>query len=234
MRMKKTVFLFFCLVCIGFLSSCAKQKQYLLKYEDFKYNHAVSWDSSYSDVLSIYGSPDQMELGGRRFVVTYLNQSVVGYDEFMVKFFFIYETGLLDEILVKYELPTDNSSAISSIKKVHLSIHDGLVNKYGEPTKTTLSDTPAKLFLYEQWNDVIEDTRISIDTESHVQVSINGNNPNKRGTSCAVVYDCLRKNEHRTQHSDVFPLTPSPVPVVTPTPTPIPPSPTPTINTNGL
>lgn len=229
---KKNLLLLLSMLCLFILSSCGKK--YAVKFEDFRYNNSISWDTSYSDIVSIYGQPDETKLINGRFTATYNNQSVCGYEGFSVSFEFYYESGALDEIWLRYELPSYNSSARTKIKQVHQAVLEALTSKYGASTDETLSDVPSinHLFFYNEWEGIIEDTRIDIDTEAHVQVSINQGKSDNRGSVCNVVYRCTRDRTKRIQHNDVFPLTPSPVP--TASPTAVPPSPTPTINTNGI
>ena len=231
---KRPLLLILCTLSLLLLSSCGTGKKYTVKFEEFRYNNSIGWDSSYSDIVSVYGQPDETKLVNGYFTASYDNQSVCGYDGFNVSFEFYYESGALHEIWLRYELPTYNSSARAKIKGVHQAVFDALVSKYGAASDETKSDVPAinHLFFYDEWEDIIEDTRIDIDTEANVQVRINQGKSDTRGTVCNVVYRCTRDKDKRTKHNDVFPLTPSPVP--TASPTAVPPSPTPTINTNGI
>ena len=122
-RSKKIIaaVLCFCVICFF---SCS--------YSDgsFIYDNKASWNSSYSDIINIYGEPYQTDKTSDNpayTVAVYENVSVAGYDGFTRGFVFAEPNEKLN--MIALELKTNGVLAILWAEPVY----NALAEKYGNP-----------------------------------------------------------------------------------------------------
>lgn len=200
--MKRKMLTFLVLpICLFMLTSC--KASYKVAYNDFVYDEKVGWNTSYSDIIELYGDPDKMYFyddynsindEGPHITLEYNDVSVVGIDGFERDILFNKDTGELFRIVIQ------KATSEAEYERIYNAILNALESKYGKPTESKKDSSFSKA----KWDGIIEDTYI-VDASSR---------------RIMITYKAKRKS-NKVLHSDLPPTnnataTPSPVPTETP------------------
>lgn len=160
--LKRRVLIILLVMVLALLSSCnsnnestiAKEIEPEHKHEDFLYDSKISWNSSYTDLITLYGNPDAFSenVGGDELRVHYYNPQVAGYTFDKIIFHFDRSTGHITLIeICSNELFTD--SVTEETKRINKAIEDEMIEKYGTNyTKTNSA--------YYEWKYAYAETQI--------------------------------------------------------------------------
>lgn len=116
----KVLYVVICLIlCLGVLSSCGGPKE-------FKFDDAITWDSTFDDVRAKYGTPDEEN----ELYIVYNNFNCCGYDGFTLSFDKYQEDKEIHQIVLRTtEDVIADDTMINDIKTA-------LTEKYGKPEES--------------------------------------------------------------------------------------------------
>ncbi len=221
--MKKSVLMIVLLVLTLSLSSCGnetKTKEPLVKYEDFRYNNVIGWDSSWQDVIDQYGEPDKVNLNHYYYAMIYYYVPVCGHD-MTLTFRFSYDSNLLSSIYVTYK---DNYFDNELKVKVFEDLSNGIMTKYGEPDYYGAHGKEdwkkSDIFCF-KWLTQVEDTEIENWAYGSSYYWWEDDQYREHSLSYISKRD-IKQRTPKGNRPDFALNRPSPTPDTTPTPTPVP------------
>lgn len=160
--------LFALLVALLFLAAswccCAETaaEGWQIAYDDFTYDKKVTWHSSYSDIVALYGEPDEIRYiydVGPYADVTYHNAEVIGVGGFDLIFHFNVGSGELYEIQIMYY--TDR---VEEISEYYNTLYASVESRFGKSIVKNYEVIAGVPFYSDSWTGVVEDTLIAMNT----------------------------------------------------------------------
>lgn len=175
-----------------------------VSYEDFRYDGKVGWNSSYSDIISLYGKPDEVVEVNGLYIMTYKNRQVCGYPGYNLSFRFDRKK---EQLLTQIDVKKTYKTAADMYRETE-DIRRAFVSKYGEPNSNIEQKRTDYILLSYQWNKQIEDAWIGMSSSYYETAA--------KEYKIFVEYHSVRDTAKRPVYSDL------PEPAVTPTPAPAP------------
>ena len=197
--MKKAITLFYAITFLFFLTSCSsenKMSSEAAKYphEDFTYDSKLKWNSSYSDVIKLYGQPDSIFHQDSRYNLQYYKPQVIGQTFRERSFWIDRTTGRVQSIHIESEPFESNPLKSESGARLVKELKDSLIAKYGNIT----SEIKDERF---SWDNIFAETEISMYLTDRIWL----------------VYTDTHDYSSEEPYTDSPTVTPAPVPTATPT-----------------
>lgn len=159
-----------------------EKPHFIVSYDDFRYDNKVSWNSSYTDIVGIYGQPDVVRDAASIGVyeIQYDHIRFCGHEGFSLTFRFARDRQILTEIGL--EIVAKDSSEYKWIK-------EDLIKTFAADYGTSSASVEGSTVFQYDWSTQLEDARVSV-------ISLSDNKINVR-------YHSSRDPEFRPAHNDL-------------------------------